>query len=277
MREEEWRWRTNDNLEIHSKAWLPDGQPKGVICVVHGVGEHLGRYQTDGEIMARAGYIQAAYDQRGFGLSEGRRGHTPSYDAYFDDIELFLSQASGRYSGLPVFLYGMSMGAMLVLAFTPVRKPAVQGVIAAAPGLKTALEKQKVKVLLAKILGKALPKLALDSGLDPQELCRDQQVIDDYVNDPLVHHRVTTSWGKSMLEVIDLAYKNAPAFPLPLLLMHGTADQIAYLSGSTLYHELAPKDKVTFKLWNGFKHELRTDPEKAEVFRFMIGWMDQHV
>jgi alpha-beta hydrolase superfamily lysophospholipase len=129
------------------------------------VGEHLGRYQTDGEIMARAGYIQAAYDQRGFGLSEGRRGHTPSYDAYFDDIELFLSQASGRYSGLPVFLYGMSMGAMLVLAFTPVRKPAVQGVIAAAPGLKTALEKQKVKVLLAKILGKALPKLALDSVL----------------------------------------------------------------------------------------------------------------
>ncbi len=102
-------------------------------------------------------------------------------------------------------------------------------------------------------------------------------MIDDYVNDPLVHHRVTTAWGKSMLEVIDLAYKNAPAFPLPLLLMHGTADQIAYLSGSTLYHELAPKDKVTFKLWNGFKHELRTDPEKAEVFRFMIGWMDQHV
>ena len=90
--------------------------------------------------MAKAGYVLAGFDQRGFGRSGGRRGHTPSLEAYFDDIDVFLQEAAHLFPGLPRFLYGMSMGGVLVLAYTPVRQPVVVGVIAAAPGLKLARE-----------------------------------------------------------------------------------------------------------------------------------------
>jgi len=274
METTDWNWTTSDGLEIHSKAWIPSVKARAVVCVLHGVGEHIGRYQPDGEAMAQAGYIVAGFDQRGFGRSGGRRGHTPSLEAYFDDIEKFLHEIAQRYPGTPRFLYGMSMGGVLVLAYTPVRKPAVVGVIAAAPGLKTSLEEQKVKVLLARLLGQVIPTFTLNSGVDPQEISRDPRVIEAYLKDPLDHFLVTAAWGRAMLRAIDLVFQNAPRFPLPLLLLHGTKDAIAYPSSSQAFAELAPKDKVTLKMWDGLKHELHTDPEKAEVFKTMVEWME---
>jgi alpha-beta hydrolase superfamily lysophospholipase len=273
----EWNWFTSDGFQIYSKTWIPLLEPKAVVCVLHGVGEHIGRYEPDGEALARAGYIVAGFDQRGFGRSGGRRGHTPSLEAYFDDIDRFLHEISQRYPGIPQFIYGMSMGAILVLAYTPVRNPAVVGVIAAAPGLKNSLEEQRLKVLLTRLLGQLLPTLTFESGVDPQEVCRDPQVNDAYCKDPLVHSKVTTAWGRAMLQALDLVGKNAPHFPLPLLLLHGTDDSIAYPKGSQAFAVLAPKDKVTLKMWEGFKHELHTDPENTEVFEAMIQWMEsQH-
>lgn len=273
----EWKWNTRDGLEMYSKAWEPSGRAKGVVCLVHGVGEHVGRYQADGEAMTAGGYILAGFDQRGFGKSGGPRGHTPSLEAYFDDIDLFLGEISRRYSDQPRFLYGVSMGANLVLVYTPRRNPAVTGVVAASPAVKTALQDQKAKVFLAKLLGNIVPTLTLNSGVNPQLLSRDPRTAVEYTNDPLVHFHVTACWGKSMLESIPLALENAPRFPLPLLLMHGTNDELNYPSGSQTLAELAPKDKVTFKMWDGFKHELHTDPEKALVFRVMIDWMDRRL
>jgi len=273
----EWKWKTKDGLEMYSKAWLPAGKAKAAVCLVHGVGEHIGRYQADGEALAGGGYILAGFDQRGFGKSEGRRGHTPSLEAYFDDIDSFLGEVARRYPDQPRFLYGHSMGGVLVLAYTPIRKPEVVGVIATDPGLKTALEEQKLKVFLAKLLGKVIPTFTLDSGVDAQMLSRDPKVADEYTNDPLVHTLVTASWGKTMLRAIDLVFENAPRFPLPLLLMHGTKDEIAYPRSSEMFAELAPKDMLTLKMWDGFKHELHTDPEKVEVFKVMTGWLDKQL
>ena len=277
METTEWKWKTNDGLEIYSKSWAPTGKAKGVVCLVHGVGEHIGRYQADGEALTGAGYILAGFDQRGFGKSGGQRGHTPNLEAYFDDIDLFLSQITQRYPNLSCFLYGHSMGGILVLAYTPLRNPKIIGVIATAPGLKTSIEEQKLKVFMAKLLGNIYPTFTLQSGVDAQMLSRDPQVADLYTNDPLVHTLVTAAWGKAMLRAIDLALKNASSFPLPLLLMQGTKDEIAYPSSSPMFADLAPKDKVTLKMWEGFKHELHTDPEKAEVFKTMIDWMDKHL
>jgi alpha-beta hydrolase superfamily lysophospholipase len=273
----EWKWKTNDGLDMYSKAWLPSGKARGVVCLVHGLGEHIGRYLAGGEALAEGGYILAGFDLRGFGKSGGRRGHTPSLEAYFDDIDLFLAEIAKRYSELPRFLYGHSMGGILVLAYTPLRQPAVAGVISTSPGLKSAIEEQKLKVFLVKLLGSVFPTFTLKSGVDPQMLSRDPRVADEYINDPLVHFLVTAAWGKSMLRLIDLAFENAPRFPLPLLLMHGTKDELDYPRGSQMFADLAPKDKLTLKMWEGFKHELHNDPEKAEVFKTMIEWLDKHL
>jgi alpha-beta hydrolase superfamily lysophospholipase len=273
----EWKWKTGDGLEMVSGEWVPAGKARGVICLVHGVGEHIGRYKWDGEALTKAGYVLAGFDMRGFGKSQGRRGFTPSLEAYFDDIDAFLAQTANRHPGLPLFLYGHSMGGILVLAYPPVRHPAIAGVIATAPGLKTSLEQQKMKLFLTKVFGKVYPTLSLQSGLDVAEICRDPQVVEAYLNDPLVHTIVSAGWGLSMLKAIALTNQYGPQFPLPLLLMHGTGDKIAYPSGSECYAETAPKDKLTYKKWEGFKHELHTDPERAQVFKFMVDWLDGHL
>jgi alpha-beta hydrolase superfamily lysophospholipase len=274
MKFNEWKWKTGDGLEMYSGEWVPDEEACGVICLVHGVGEHIGRYQWVGEAFSAAGYILAGFDIRGFGKSEGRRGYTPTLEAYFDDIDAFLAQAAERHPGLPRFLYGHSMGGNLVLAYPPVRHPAIAGVIVSSPGLKSELENQKAKVFLTKLLGKTLPAFSLKSGLDATEICRDPKVIEAYLHDPLVHSTVTAGWGFSMLKSIELANQYAPRFPVPLLLMHGSGDKIDYPSGSECYADMAPKDKVTLKIWDGMKHELHTDPDREQVFNYMVGWLD---
>jgi alpha-beta hydrolase superfamily lysophospholipase len=272
----EWKWKAQDGLELFAKTWAPDGKARGLICLVHGLGEHIGRYQADAEALTRAGYILAGFDQRGFGQSEGRKGHTPSLDAYFDDIDQFLETIQQRYPGLPTFLYGHSMGGILVLAYTPLRRPPIVGVIATSPGLKSSIEAQKAKVLLVKLLGSAWPTLTLQSEIDAQLLSRDPQVAQEYVSDPLVHTAITAGWGKALLQAVAFAYQQAPNFPFPLLLMHGADDQIAFPEGSRIYAGLAPKDQLTFKEWEGFKHELHTDTEKAVIFDAMVAWLNEH-
>jgi alpha-beta hydrolase superfamily lysophospholipase len=277
MNTTEWKWKTGDGLEMYSKAWLPDGKARGVVCLVHGVGEHIGRYQADGEALTAGGYILAGYDQRGFGRSEGRRGHSPSPEAYYNDLDLFLADIARRYPGQVYFLYGMSMGAIFVLAYPHIRKTTVAGVIAHDPALKSSVEEQKFKVFLTKVLGRIVPEFTLDSGIKFEMLSRDPKVAAEVDNDPLCHTKVTAGWGLTMLRAVALVFENAPRYPLPLLLMHGTKDEIAYPSSSTLFADLVPKDKVTLKMWEGFMHELHTDPEKAEVFKVMVDWLDKQL
>ncbi len=277
MKTIEWKWKTKDGLEIFSKAWEPTKEAKGIVCLLHGVGEHIGRYQADGEALANEDYIMAGFDQRGFGKSEGKRGHTPSLEMYFNDIDLFFVEIARQYPKQPVFLYGHSMGAILGLAYLSVRLPAVSGIIATSPGLKSSIEEQKIKVLIVKILGNVLPSFTLNTGIIAQQLSRDPMIAEEYINDPLVHPFGTTAWGKTMLEAIELVWNNAPHFPLPVLLMHGTKDEIAYSSSSQIFAELAPKDKVTLIMWEDFMHELHTDPEKEKIFKTMINWLNKQM
>ncbi len=277
METKEWKWKTNDGLQIYSKAWLPAGKPRAVVCLLHGVGEHIGRYDGTAQALTTGGYLLAGFDQRGFGKSEGQLGHASSAEKYFGDIDRFLGEVAGNFDGLPIFLYGHSMGAIEALAYVPLRKPALAGVIATDPGLKNALEEQKVKVALAKVLGSLLPAITLENGVDPQTLSRDPQVAIDYVNDPLVHTKVTTGWGKSMLDMVRLVYAGASRFPLPLLLMHGKEDRLAYPNSSQIYADMAPKDRLTLVMWEGYRHELHNEVGKEAVFKVMLEWMDKHL
>ncbi len=270
----DWKWKTNDGLEIHAADWIPSGKPRGVISLIHGVGEHIGRYQWTAEAMVNAGYIFTGFDLRGFGKSQGPRGFTPSLETYFDDMDSFLAQVAGRHPGVPVFLYGHSGGGILVLAYPVVRHPSIAGVISSGPGLQSQLETQKFKVLLTKILGKLIPSFSFPSGLVVHEICSDPKVVDAYINDPLVHTTITTGWGYAMLRCLAIANQNAPSFPFPLLLMHGGEDKLGFPSGSEAYAKLAPPEKITLKIWQGFKHEIHNEPERAQVYKFMIDWLN---
>lgn len=262
-------------LRLYTQTWAPEQDPVGVVCLVHGLGEHSGRYAGLGAYLNRRGYILTAFDLRGHGLSEGRRGHADSLEALMQDIDLALEEAAGRYPGLPRFLYGHSLGGLLVIDYVLRRKPQLSGVVVTSPGLRTALQEQKLKVAAVRLGSALLPGLRLPSGLDPRSLCQDPQVIRRYTQDPLVHDRVSLRFGRVMLEAIDWAFAHAAEFSLPLLLMHGREDALAYPRGSEQFASLAPQG-VTLKLWDGLCHELHNEPQREAVFDLLAGWLDSH-
>ena len=274
MKHFETTWKARDGLDIFAQGWEPTVlNPKAVVCLVHGLGEHSGRYAHVAEAFGKEGFILFGADLRGHGRSGGPRGHISSIEDFMRDIDVLLEQARMRYPGLPLFLYGHSLGGIQVLHYGLLRKPNVKGVIATSSGLHTAIEDQAIKVLMAKVLGALIPKVAIASGLDPKGISRDEKVVQAYQNDPLVHDKISLGFGRVMIGVTSWTLAHAGEFSLPLLLLHGKDDAIAFPSSSTEF--AAPlKDRCTLVLWDDAYHELHNEPDKNEVFKTMTLWMD---
>ncbi|MEW6028481.1 MAG: alpha/beta hydrolase [Chloroflexota bacterium] len=277
MKTFEWKWKSADGLEMFARGWAPEDDPKAVVCLVHGVGEHIGRYEHVGAAFAAAGYALLGFDLRGHGRSGGQRGHTPSLEAFLRDIDDFLHEAETRYPSAPRFLYGHSLGGLLLLSYGLSRKANVRGMIVSSPGLRTALHEQKAKVMLAKVLGALTPTVSLASGLATEHLSRDPQVVKAYVNDPLVHDKMTLGFGRAALQIIDMVFQRAAQWTVPMLLVYCSADQLTYPRGSEEFAGLTPQGLVTLKRYEGLYHEPHNEPEKAEVLRDYVQWLDEQV
>ena len=277
MKHFETKWKSNDGIDIFAQGWEPETKPiKAVVCLVHGLGEHTSRYQHVAEAFSKQGYALFGVDTRGHGRSGGPRGHIPSIESVMQDIDLLFEQAKSRYQGLPLILYGHSLGGILVLHYGLKRKPDIKGVIATSSGLRTALENQPAKILAAKVLGAIIPKVSLPSGLEVNAISHDKSVVEKYKNDPLVHDKISLGFGKIMLETTQWTLKHSAEFPIPLLMIHGKADAIAFPSGSIEF--AAPlKEKCKLLLFDDGYHELHNEPDKAEVFKTMTDWMDERV
>ena len=273
MKTFETEWTDAQGLKFYSKGWEPDAHPKAAVALVHGLGDHIGRYEHVGAAFSNAGYALMGFDLRGHGRSGGPRGHTPSAEAYLQDIDRLLQHVRERYPGLPVFLYGHSLGGILALYYTLRRKPELAGVIASGPALHSGLEQQPVKVALAKLLGGLAPTLSFASGLDTSKLSHDPDVEKTYVADPLVHDKTSAGFGKIMLGVNRWTLEHAAEFPVPLLLSHGAQDAIAFPSSSREF-AAAAGDKATLLIWDGMYHETHNELAKADVLKALIQWMD---
>jgi alpha-beta hydrolase superfamily lysophospholipase len=221
----------------------------------------------------------AGFDLRGHGRSGGARGHAPSLDAYMQDIRRFFQLMTPRFPQIPHFLYGHSLGGLLALAYAIQYGAGLGGVLVTGAGLRDSLQEQKAKLALVKLLAPILPTMTIQSGLDVTALSRDAEIVEAYRNDPLVHYNITLGFGRAGLHAIDLCFARAKEFRVPLLLIHGKADQITYPSGSEEFAQLVREagGEVTLKLWDGLYHEVHNEPEKKGVFQFMIEWLDKHL
>lgn len=280
MKHFEDKWKSSDEITFFIRGWEPEhGEPKGLVALVHGLGEHTARYSHVGKVIAKAGYALVGFDLRGHGKSGGPRGHASSLDEYMQDIRQFFRLMEERYPEIPHFLYGHSLGGLLVLAYAIQYGAHLKGVVATGPGLRSSLQEQKAKLAMVHLLGSLLPTVTVQSGLDAASISRDAAIVEAYKNDPLVHYNASLGFGKAALQAIDLCFTHAKEFPVPLLIMHGKADKIAYSSGSEEFVEQlrAAGKNVTLKLWDDLYHEVHNEPEKEEVFKFMVAWLDQYV
>ncbi len=266
-------WESKDGIKFYVLGWEPVAKPKAVVCLVHGHGEHVGRYAHVGEAFTKAGYVLVGFDERGHGKTTGSRGHTPSYDALMNDISDFLLQMETRYPKLPRFLYGHSMGGNEVINYVLRRKPSFAGVIATDPWLKLAFDPPALQVALGRMMNNIAPGFTQKSGLDTAALSHDPNIVKAYNDDPLVHDKISARLFVGMYETGLWALDHAAEFSLPLLLMHGTADRLTSADASRQFAERGGK-KVTWRAWDGLYHEIHNEPEKAKVIKVMIDWMN---
>lgn len=269
----------NDDVTFYMQGWEPEGKTKALVCLVHGLGEHSGRYAHVGEALNRAGYALYGFDLRGHGQTAGPRGHFPSLEVVIQDIRQFVEFQKQNNPGLPLFLYGHSLGGLLTLTYAIRYGEGLKGVVVSGASLRSPVLEQKAKVFLVKLLGPLLPGLTIPSGLSPETVSRDPAVVKKYLEDPLVHDKSSLGLGKAALDAVDFCFAHVRDFTRPLLIMHGTADKGTYPKGSEEFAKLAGETNqdVTLKLWEGLYHELHNEPEQKEVFKVMVEWMDERL
>lgn len=271
----EFEKKSFDGLNLYYQVWQVADERKGMICLVHGLGEHSGRYEHWASLLNQAGYSVVSYDLRGHGKSRGNRGHVSSFADYLKDTDLLVKEANERFPELPCFRYGHSLGALIVNYYVLRTNPKLTGIVISALSNKTSLQEQKGKVLLSKVLGSIVPTMTIQSGLIPSTISRDLDVVERYIKDPLVHNKVSVGWGKSTLEAISWMEKHASEWTLPVLIMHGEKDILGYAEGSREFSSKIKGD-VTLKIWSGLYHEIHNEPEKEEVFGYLRQWLDEH-
>jgi acylglycerol lipase len=274
MTHQELSWQSHDNLKIFGQYWLPDAQPKAVLCLVHGMGEHSGRYQTLIDALIPHGFAVMALDHRGHGKSEGQRGHTPDFEHLLNDVQVFLRQVSNHFPHIPQILFGHSMGGCIVLNYALRRQPALKGVIASAPLLRLAFQPNALQVLLAKAVNPLLPRLTQPTRLDVNGLSRDAEVVNDYRQDKLNHDKITPRFFIEIMRAGEWALANAHTLSIPLLLYHGTADRITSHQASEQFAEKSPREFTKFKLWEGYFHELHHEIGKEQVLETLLKWIE---
>lgn len=277
MQTKDFSWKTKDGMNMFAREWTPDGKVKACIALVHGLGEHIVRYDHVAKAFTDAGYAMVGFDLRGHGKSDGIRGFSTSNDAMMDDIAHNIELAKEKFPKVPVFLYGHSLGGNLVLFYTLSRKPELKGVIATSPGLGVAKPLPAFLTVLMNVLYKLAPATKINNTLDVTGLARDAQVVEKYTSDPLVHPFVSPRLAKDMFSNGDYILAHAGEFPLPLLVMQGTADRLVNPAKTKEFAKAAPLSKITYKEFEGHYHELHNEPDQAEILKVMVGWLDQEM
>jgi len=267
---------TEDGVRLHVRSWLPSGVARGVVCIVHGMGEHGGRYAPVAEALVRAGLEVYAVDQRGHGLTPGKRGHAPSAERLALDVARFVGMAGARHPGLPVFLYGHSMGGNIALSCAIRCRPPVAGLILTSPWLRLAFDPPAMKLWIGRIASRVLPKLTMSTGLGGS-LYRNPAQHEADSRDPLLHNRISAAMFFSVRDEGERSLREARReLRVPVLLMHGTEDTVTSFAAS---RELAEtlRERCEFVPWEGGWHELHNDMDREEVLERIIGWIDGRI
>ncbi|MFK7972367.1 MAG: alpha/beta fold hydrolase [Bacteroidia bacterium] len=273
MTHSEFHFQAPTGEKIYAQQWTPES-PTGVVALVHGIGEHGGRYTHMADWYGKKGLATFALDYMGHGKSGGKKGYIPSYEAVMDLLDVFIQQTKDRFPGLPIVMYGHSLGGNFVTNYMLRRKPDVAASVISAPWLRLAFKPKTTDVLLAKIMMKVYPKFTQDNGMELDGLSRNPEIAPKYVDDPLVHSMVGPVLFLEGEKAGEYALQHSTEFAAPTLLMHGSLDRLTNYEASA---EMAEKNKdldhFTWKSWNGFYHELHNEPEQEEVFAYVWDWL----
>lgn len=269
------------------QAWLPRDPARAVVVIVHGLHEHSARYAHVGARLAAVGFAVYAADHRGHGRSDGRRANIERMALIVADLSSFVRFAVERHPGLPVFMVGHSLGGLIALHYATepgatepeATEPAtlLDGLVVSGPAVQVAAG-SGLQRRLAGVLSALVPNLGVVALDADQKISRDPDVVRAYQADPLVHHgKVKARTGAEMLVMMAGLPARLPQLSMPLLLLHGTDDEICALAGSAMVHDAVSSPDKTLRQYQGLYHEVFNEPEREAILTDLVSWLDQHL
>jgi len=277
MQSSEGTFKAGSGLELFYQTWHPQGNPKAVLVVLHGVAEHSNRYINLVENLVPENIAIYTYDQRGHGNSPGQRGYIDSWDDYREDLKRFLLLVQQNEPDIPLFVYGHSQGALMILDFLIHESNHLAGTIVSGSPVNSDEAASPLLVAAAKILSRVWPTFSLASPINAAQLSCDARVVQKYQEDPTVFKILTARWGTEYLKTQKEVREYAASIDNPILILHGGEDTLCDPEGSQyLYGHVSSSDK-TLKIYPSYFHEIHNEPGHITVMQDINDWISNHL
>jgi alpha-beta hydrolase superfamily lysophospholipase len=275
-RHEEGFLNSADHLRLFWQRFTPE-RPVATVLVLHGGGDHSGRYPGITSALVRAHFQVALVDYRGHGQSDGRRWHVDAFSDYLHDVDAFVAKLS--QDGIArdrLFVVGHSQGGLIAALWAIRHGRVLSGLVLSSPYFKLALKPPAGKVLAARLAGRVLPWLPVSAGLELAKLTSDPELQRWTDRDPLYGRATTPRWFEESSRAQLDALRRAGELQVPLLVLVGSADQIADPSAARAFHEAAATNDKRLVVYDGFRHELFNEVRREEPIGEAVAWLSSH-
>jgi alpha-beta hydrolase superfamily lysophospholipase len=265
------------NTKTYYQAWLPEGKVKAVLLVIHGLGEHCGRYMNVVNHFVPLGYAVYGYDHIGHGKSEGMREVVERFEDYTNTLTVYCEMVKSWQTGKPLFLVGHSMGGLITSFYLLDHQIDFRGAVISAPLVKASGNISQLTIFMGKILSAIAPTMGL-LPVDARSISRSPEVVKAYLNDPLVFHGKTPArLAAELLKAMQRVTAEATKIALPFLVVQGSADKLVDPAGAQILYDKASSKDKTVKTYEGLYHEVFNEPERGRVLKEVETWLEAHI
>ena len=262
------------DLRLYYQGWLPADVPRAVLLVVHGLAEHSGRYMNLVNHFVPRGYAVYALDHRGHGKSEGWRCYVEQFEHYVRDLEAFVSIVKEIQPGHQVYMFGHSMGSTISAAYVLLNQAEIDGLIVTGATLKPGNSVTPLQILMARVISAVLPRMGI-ATLDAVSISQDRDVVQAYINDPLVYRgKVSARLGSELLKVMKQIRQRLSQIQLPVLILHGNEDRLSDPQSSQLMYDNVSSIDKTLLFYKGYHHEIHNEPGRNRVLADIENWLE---
>jgi acylglycerol lipase len=265
------------NINIYHQGWNPESDVKAVLLIVHGLGEHSGRYMNLVNYLVPLGFAVYGWDHIGHGKSDGGREIVERFEDFTDNLTIFYNMVKVWKPGVPIFLLGHSLGGLIAAYYLLDQQTFFRGAILSAPLVKVSANISSMTILMGKLLSSVAPKTGIIT-LDATAISSDQEVVTTYINDPLVFHGKTPArLAAEMLKAMQYVGDNVGKIRLPFITLQGGKDSLVDMGGAKMLYEKASSADKVIKIYEGLYHEVFNEPERAIVLKDVETWLETHI
>jgi alpha-beta hydrolase superfamily lysophospholipase len=277
MKHQEGFFKGVREANIYFQSWLPEGEPRAVLLIVHGLAEHCGRYGNVVDHFVLLGYAVYGIDHLGHGKSDGTRVYVKRFDDYTNTLKAYFDKVRGSQPDKPIFLVGHSMGGLIGAVYLLDHQAELAGAVLSGPAVKIPSDVTPATIFVGKILSALIPKFGL-LALDANGVSRDPAVVQAYVSDSLVHRgKMTARLAAEMLKAMQTITAQAARITLPILIVQGSADRLVNPSGARMLYDAVSSVDKEIKIYDSFYHEVFNEPEHDKVLHDVELWLEAHL